>query len=67
MVSYLLKTMKLVLLIVTSAFFFAMLFKILTSIETDYLGAEYIASDVNNNDAIGFFVTAYSMDQKTKY
>lgn len=61
------KTLKLVMFIATSAFFFGMFFKILIGIEWDILGEEYVTDAINNNGAVGFFVTAYGMQERTRY
>ena len=53
--------MKLVMLIGTSGFFFAMIFKILIESERDYFGNAHILDAINNNDAVGFFENAYGL------
>jgi len=44
-----------------------MFFKILIGIEWDILGEEYVTDAINNNGAVGFFVTAYGMQERTRY
>ena len=64
LLSYLMKSMKLILYIVTSTFFFAMCFKIIVDLEQEYYSEEYVESEVNNNDAVGFFQKAYNTDHQ---
>lgn len=55
MLAYLLKTLKLVMFIATSAFFFAMIFRILYVLENDIWGEEYVLNPEWKGQSVGFF------------